>query len=211
MRSVRFIFLALVLSLLCCSRAKAPVASHNPARIVLAFHGDTDFNADERAVIQEAIQSLAFQTAGMLDMRVAYDLDFHADGPVPFTGEAWIVKADSSYPWIQIVEQMNGEGKMLGLTIREPLPTSPPQVYLVMDRLQERAKFKHATMHELLHAAGLEHVPAGGSIMSPAVCYMSGGMAVCPNTTCMTPSDAAEFCRVARCKPQELNACEWGG
>lgn len=192
---------------------------HDSPRISLAFHGDVDFTPAERAVIAAAMDALMYQTAGMYIVTVKYDLDFKDMTSV----ERWakspaLIRAESTFPWIQILEIGNcavggsverdegdgGCGHILGLTMPEDR-----KVFLIQDRLTDLGLMLHVTMHELLHAAGLQHVAGPGSVMSAAVCGLEGNKVVCPHIKCLTPADAAEFCRVQHCQPADLNACPW--
>lgn len=176
------------------------VVRHAEPRAVLQFHGDVDFTFTERALIAQAISDLQFQTAGMYRLGVTYDLDFKTD-LTRWADVPWLVSAQSTYPWIEIIELLKANGgHLLGVTLRDP--GKAPQVYLVMDRLESPVMMRHVTMHELLHSAGLHDLPALGSVMS-------GATSPADPRVCLTPADRVEFCRVWKCQVEELNGCDW--
>ncbi len=127
-----------------------------------------------------------------------YDLDFtdvlsvvsHATDPV-------LIRAESRYPWVPIIDALKG-GTILGVTMDHQSPA--PKVYLIIDRLPTALALHHVVMHELLHAAGMEHVEVKGSIMTAA-----SNMDHPP--LCMSDADRAEFCHVAGCRVEQLNRC----
>jgi hypothetical protein len=205
------IFLALLLT--CCvspPHSRTPV-KHDAPRVAWTFHGDVEFTPEERALVMKAIAALEYQTAGLYSLRVEWDLDY--DNVITLSvlkDQPLIVRMSSDFDVIRAIDEMAG-GHVLGVTL--PHGTNnlgPPQVYLVVDRLDTPARFQHVAMHELLHAAGLDDVDSSGSVMSGAVCHMSAGMMSCEDVLCMSPMDAAEFCRVNHCKVDELNTCAWG-
>ena len=194
-----------VLILTTCSRTFPPPAplmvTHDAPRIALQFHGDVDFTYRERALIAQAIADLEYQTAGLYRLGITYDLDFQA-GADRWDGAPWLVRAESSYPWIALYEwSMNGQ--ILGLTMRDDEHrVHPPRCYLVIDRLGNPNKLRHVAMHELLHAAWLDDVVAVGNVMSGR----SSGNGPLP--VCLTSVDRREFCRALGCKVEELNGCD---
>jgi hypothetical protein len=177
------------------------VVTHDQPKVALQFHADVEFTLAERAVIAQAVSDLEYQTAGLYRLGVTYDLDFQA-GVEKWESGPWLVRAESTYPWIQMVEWQRGE--ILGLTMRDDEHhANPPRCYLVIDRLADPLRLRHVAMHELLHAAGLDDLGPSGSVMSGA--SPSDERPV----LCLSPADQAETCRVFGCKVQELNGCEW--
>ena len=211
---MKYLFYALIWGITCCVSApimccvsaphpKVVTVKHEEPRIAIQFHGDTDFSLKERALVADAIAQIEFQTAGMYRIGVVYDLDFSAM-PEKWTGTAWIVRALSTYPWVPVIE-FNLGGEILGANLQHE--GQQPQVYLIADRLGEPAEFRHVAMHELLHAAGLKDLPGIDSVMSGATCERVPLGIQCALPTCMSVSDQAEFCRVHKCRIEQLNTC----
>lgn len=219
---MKYLFLFLLLALVACGATPHPetvvTVRHDSPRISLAFHGDTDFTPAERTVIAASMDALMYQTAGMYIITVVYDLDFKDTHSVErWSKAATLIRAESTFPWIQILEigicasghsvEFEGDegcGHILGLTM-----PAEQKVFLIQDRLSDLDLMMHVTMHELLHAAGIGHVAGPNSVMSAAICNQEGQKVVCPHIKCLTPADAAEFCRVQHCQPTDLNACPW--
>jgi len=188
-----------------------PVVVHEAPRVTHVFHGDVEFTPAQRAIVAKAISALEYQTAGMYRLSVIYDLNYNdINSLTALRDEALIVYMQSDYQVIQYLDNEKG-AHILGLTLQNGMTGEGknPQVYLVVDRLEDPARFQHVVMHELLHAAGLDDLGPPGSVMSGATCHYAGDLRLCENVVCMTPSDAAEFCRVNRCQVGELNGCAW--
>lgn len=193
----------LALMATCCARVPAPRASstaanvphdrHQP-RVTLQVSGDVDFTGPEREAILAAALALAVQTTGYMRVDVAFDLDFRDPASLLRAQEHWsLLRTEAATEFVRDVDRrMNAE--ILGVTVRDQR-----LVALVVDRLPAIDKWRHVVMHELLHAAGAEHVRDARSLMNDAV--------IPPVTECLHPLDARAFCDVARCDPKTLITC----
>ncbi len=160
----------------------------------LRFHGDQAFTLYERALLGYAASDLREQTGGLLDIEIAFDLP-----PSMSAGSDWaLLRIESTTPWVA-TKDSEVKGILLGLC-----RSDARLVWLVADRLSAHADapfwFLHAAMHELMHAAGIQHV-AGFGIMT----------GVSPGNlrpaTCITPADSQEVCRVLGCTMLAPSRC----
>lgn len=192
-----------LLALTCCARPAPRTADsevHAPAR-TLEMHGDTDFTGPEREALLGSVRDLEAQTAGYLRIVLTFDLDFRDQDAVIRAWKAWsLVRVDSSN---DVVKQLDArcDCSHLGFTAQETPAhrASERQMVLVVDRLPSMQKFLHVGMHELLHAAGLDHVTDPRALMF--------AQSLETHTTCMHKADTVEFCRVVGCRAQDLKSC----
>jgi hypothetical protein len=194
---VRYFWLALLVLAGCVSHARprefTPKYYHPHPLVRLRMHADVDFTPLERGLIEQAVNDLEWQTAGLFTVDLEYDLDF-SDVSV-LRDDALLVRQPEFAPLTLQVDQEH-KSQVLGFTRQ-----TKSHCFLVADRLPTPDLWRHVAMHELLHAAGLlDLVPTRPvDIMAKARV---------PNVPlCMSRADAIEFCRVNHCNPERLNYC----
>jgi hypothetical protein len=198
-KSYRRLILTVLCVLLCGAFCCAPP---KPARVVphfhakplvqLRMHADIDFTSLERALIDQAVKDLLWQTAGYLVIDLEYDLNF-TDADV-LRREALLVRIPSWSPLTMRVDEAH-RTQVYGFK-----HTDKPHCFIVADRLDTPELWRHVVMHELLHAAGLKDLPT-----TPADIMAKARTPKVP--LCMSRADANEFCRVNKCQAERLNTC----
>lgn len=179
----------------CCSQHR-PVHYHASPIARLRLHGDVAFSPLERGLIEMACRDLLLQSAGWVDVQVAWDFDMTAvsdetlETPLLFRREhddVIVSVADSKFG-----------GHLLGLTL-----PSRHHTFLVADRLDTPARWRHVVMHELLHSVGLDDLRKGRQWHAIMFHETAGP----EPSTCLTRHDAEEMCRVLDCDPDRVNYC----
>jgi hypothetical protein len=157
------------------------------------MHADIAFTPLERTLIAQAVRDLTYQTAGYLTVELEYDLAT-ADVVQPNI----LARAAT---WDTVTLRVEAAKGITALGFTRP---DSRQAFLVADRLATPEMWRHVTMHELLHAAGLDDLPKNDAdIMSGQKTHIVA--------LCMSRKDALEFCRVNHCDSEELNYCRSPG
>jgi hypothetical protein len=200
--------LALALALSGCGHSQKIVEHPTRVQTVLkrTVHADTAFTPWEREAIADAVQKLNYQTNGLIEITIVYDLDWD-NGPV-----SEIARMESYHQMVRIksdaprVDRMDGDRKdglyTQGFCVVDfEMLVNPTKVFLIWDRLIfSKEMYTHVALHELLHSVGMKHVDDEMAVMY----YKSKR----PPQLCMNMTDAKELCRTYRCDPRELNYCE---
>lgn len=161
----------------------------------LRMHADVEFTPLERRLIDQAVRDLEWQTAGYMRVQLEYDLDF---GEMSVLREdALLVRQPMFAPLTLHVEQEK-RSAVYGFTY-----TTSQKSFLVADRLDTPELWRHVTMHELLHVAGLNDLPT-----TPYDIMARSRTDNVP--LCMSRADAKEFCRAQHCDFERLNYCRSG-
>lgn len=181
----------------CCADQRRPVVYHASPLARLRLHGDTNFTPLERGLIEQATRDLTMQTGGWFDVQVIWDFDMSGTVEELKAGHT-IVRKESFDLLILMVEARRGSG-VLGLTIQEN-----HQTFIVADKLETPARWRHVVMHELLHQAGLDDLKHWRQHDSVMYWATTGG----EPATCMSRDDAEEFCRVLDCTADRMNYCD---
>jgi hypothetical protein len=204
--TVRHLGWLFLLACVACSNSTSPASGAYPRlrpHKAVRLHADPSFDVRERRLLDIASTHLAVQTGGLFDVNILYDLNVADLDTEVFLKKNVVVKSVSGLlpraASASIQACSDATGGVLGYA--ESVGKGH-KVFLFADRLAEDdAKFIHAAMHELLHAAGLQHVVDPPSVMS--------GNAV-QTGACMTEADAREFCRVYHCDLSQLRYCQGG-
>jgi hypothetical protein len=156
------------------------------------MHADIEFSPLERHLISRAVEDLHYQTAGLLRVELEYDLDYGVSSVL--REEPMLVRQPLWAPLTFRVDE-DIKGTALGFT-----KVGAAHCFLVADRLDSPEIWRHVTMHELLHAAGLHDLPT-----TPHDIMARSRTRDVP--LCMSRADAVEFCRANRCDAERLNYC----
>lgn len=175
-----------------------------PVRPVVTIHADTEFSDDDKAAIAGACRIWNYQTNGIVNITVVYDLDFNDMTALQAhmtNGDNYIVSLES---WMPSVVAMDGEdAKVLGWMgpaggIHNPWGL-PVHGAFVADRLNDKNRLQ-VFVHEFGHLLGLSHLPEVQATMYPHI--VNGRKA------CLHKPDLEAFCRVNECGTHTMYPCE---
>ncbi len=178
-----------------------------PATVTV--HADTDFTQEERADMLLAANIWRWQTSGLADINVVFDLDFSSIqslGELLASDEVLVVRAEEGSSSVLAADaSSNCEGCVLGWMtsggIHAPKLLHPIQGAFIVSRMnQVEGRQLKVMLHEFGHLLGLPHSPSVQGIMYPA--------SITDTTNCLKKSDLALFCTVNECSGALLYPCE---
>ncbi len=134
-----------------------------PVPVTLTVHVDDAFPLEERNLLEAAAVALNVQTHGLVTIRTISGLDTTSFWVPP--GDWRLMRILESSDLTHRFDMRNAKGApepIVGICVR-----ADRNLYVVPDRIRTEEQFVSVTMHELLHAVGLEHtVAAPRSVMS---------------------------------------------
>lgn len=207
-------FIAAMALAACCAPshvAKAPMAPPPTSLAVFrqaVFHGDTDFTPEERAYVEEALSRITYQTAGVAELSVVWDLDFESVSMLKeHLTHNIIIRWTHSISLVEGYHRDNGAW-LLGYSPGDAFShVDPARVHLVADSMAfiettHPEAFVTVSMHEVGHVLGLPHL-GDEDVMRGGY---RGGHA------CFSPADLAAFCKTNTCGHVEMRPCDrWKG
>lgn len=138
--------------------------------------------------LEEAAWRLELDTRGKLRIEYRYDLYFGERYPL---SEWYLVDLPEAS------EITNHFDKKHGTHVLGECDSEYHSMYLVTERLTTHDRFVHVTMHELLHAAGVQHVSGDPHAIMAAI--------VVPQLPLhMNETDLDAFCKTVGCATREV-------
>lgn len=136
-----------------------------PVPAALTLHVDDAFSPGERNLIEAAVVSLNVQSHGLLSVRTVSGLDT-ASFRIP-PGDWRLMRIGDTDDLTHRFDHRNSRGvpdPIVGICVRYD-----HSLYLVPDRIRTSAQLLSVTMHEILHAVGMEHGGGRRAVMHPVV------------------------------------------
>ena len=196
----------LALALSSCVVVPMQISPSSPhSTTYLRIHVDTLFTTAQFDALKVAVRNLEQDTKGRLKIQIVGMIDF--SGPdlaaVEIAQEWMVLRAPDGGEIVTNLDKML-DGRILGACVPSDqyhITEGGGAVYVVTERVWSQAALVHVFAHELLHAAGVDHVADRASIMSLTAC---GHFTECPTEdgrppVHMSTSDFMAFCRVNGC------------
>lgn len=161
--------------------------SQNAQRI--RWHVDTSFTVDELNDIRTTAITWEKWSRGWVQIDLFQDVDPGDAFAFKCLLEACIFKTVSSSDLVKDKDASVGHNRTLGWVWRYPR-----NMFLISDRLQNRADFWEVTLHEEGHMLGMGHVPDKNSVM-----YFEHHAGI----RCPSKLDMEEFCRIRGCSVED--------
>lgn len=183
----------------------------DPYKPAVVMHGDTSFTKGERASIEKAAGIWKYQTDGLANLKVVWDLD---SAKADIENENVILRMNSSDEVVQWADcEATGFGAFLAPGQCEPIVlawVSPSggvhnnghrkvQLVIIPDRYNTPDLELAVELHEMGHIFGLPHLPSPQSVMYPSANA---------EKTCLRQADLSEFCSQNVCTGYTMHPCE---
>lgn len=178
-----------------------------PKAASLTIHCDVDFTSHERDWFTTAASIWAFQTNGLADIRVVFDLNFQDTYNLAYHRDQkhnLILRGDSSLELVQEEDRDCGRpGCTLAFVtsggIHNPWG-KPINGVFIPERYPSDEYAIMVVLHEMGHMFGLPHLPSVQSLMFPSI--------ISNRSACLKKADLSAFCDVNECGSTKMRPCE---
>jgi len=172
---------------------------------LVVLHGDTEFDDQERRIIEAAADVWRLQTGGAARVSIVWDLDFTSVADIKAHVEAGhnaLIRTMSWAPDVWTLDEPNAIVLAFvyphgGIHNKEHAPVV---MKLVMDRLDKSPeRMIRVVTHELGHVFGVAHLGEPGDVMFPT--HTDG------KPMCLSRNDLEAFCKLNKCNKKALRTC----